>query len=46
MPNGLRSHTQWAYILTRLGLVKVGTVEERQDDKVQVIIVTLAQVLQ
>jgi zinc/manganese transport system substrate-binding protein len=29
MPNVLRSHAQWAYILTRFGLVQVGTVEER-----------------
>jgi zinc/manganese transport system substrate-binding protein len=29
MPNVLRSHTQWAYILTRFGLAQVGTVEER-----------------
>jgi hypothetical protein len=45
MANVLRSHTRWAYILTRFGLVQVGTVEEQQEDKVKVIIVTLAQAL-
>jgi hypothetical protein len=45
MANVLRSHTRWAYILTPFGPVKVGTVEERQEDKVQVIIVTRAQAL-
>ena len=45
MANVLRSHTRWAYILTPFGRVKAGTVEERQEDKGQVIIVTLAQAL-
>jgi ABC-type Zn uptake system ZnuABC Zn-binding protein ZnuA len=43
MPNVLRSHTQWAYILTRFGppapahLTKL--IQRMKDDKVKVIIV-------